>query len=312
MNVLVTQQSVPIPSPAELEYQPSPQQVFPLHVQEMLDFAKTQVGNGKSGEEFQTPGFDADSQLLADIKQGATSWRALEIIYNYYERYRDRDDHSAELWIGTMRNAQAVRNRLKGLKLALRHLLQARAQHSGRGSSENPVRMLSLAAGSAQGVLEVVAELKSEGIYVAVTLIDGDVAVRGLLEQRISALGLDNMVRFHAENAFKFRKITSGQQFDLVEMAGLMDYLQHSFAVSLCRKIQAEALESEGYFLTCHIHENEEVDFMRYVINWGNRPLMLYRNKQDFINILKESGFRIAHSWTEPHEIHTIAVGEKG
>lgn len=261
------------------------------------------------GTKFQMPEFDQFSQMLSNIKSGATGWKALEIIYNF--KIDECNDPLARFWVN-MRNAQAVRNRFQYAKVLLQRVLEQRMLATGKGSADRPLCLLSLAAGSAQAVLETVAYMRNErDIHVRITLIDNDASVRSKIKHRIQQLGVGDCVRFIEGSAFKFRTLMKEESSpDVVEMLGLLDYLNDKFANRLCRGIY-QSLDDGGYFLTCHIHPNPEQDFLRYVINWGHNPYMHYRSKEELERIVNDAGFTRTQTYTEPHKIHTIAVGIK-
>lgn len=271
----------------------------------MVEWARKKMDSGLNGSSFVTPEFDGSSEILADIKAGARSWRALDIIYNF----KNGIDEHANYWVN-MLNAQAVRNRLLQSKILLKQALLLREKNTGRGTESNPLYLVSLAAGSAQGVLEIVAELRQEQTFVDVLLIDDDYEVSNLIERRVKSLELSSCVEFVAKKALKFQHLCK-QPPDVIEMLGLLDYLPRKLAVRHCTRI-FETLDRGGYFLTCHIHENLEMDFLQYVINWGHKPYMYYRSKEELRKIVSDAGFRKPILFTEPHQIHSIAVGQKG
>ncbi len=93
---------------------------------------------------------------------------------------------------------------------------------------------------------------------------------------------------------------------DIVEMCGLLDYLDTALAVRLVKKIFRQ-LHDEGFFLTCHIHPNHEAYFLNHVVNWW----MLYRTPAELKNIVVEGGFMKVELHSEPHGIHSVAVAQK-
>ncbi len=87
------------------------------------------------------------------MKDGATRWPSLNTCYNFKNGEGATAAHRVvDLWWMQIRNAQAVRNRLKIAKSELRTAVRTLARPG------NAVRILSLAAGTAQGVIEVAAE----------------------------------------------------------------------------------------------------------------------------------------------------------
>ena len=290
------------------EFNPQPYAAKQAIIDSMAEEAMLQMQKCGDGTMFTMPSFDADSKVLSDIKAGATSWRALEIIYNFDPE--GTDDQLAHFWIG-MRNAQAVRNRSRMAKVLLKDCLMRRATETSKGTRANPLQMLSLACGSAQVVIEALAELRdNHDLYTQVMLIDYDPEAEDYIKRYAHEMGLDTSVHFVCANVMQFLGRVGGKEFDVVEMMGFLDYLEHKYAVWLSKKIH-DALEPGGLYLTCHIHPNPEQDFLRYVINWGNKPYMFYRSTDELSDIVVKGGFPRHQIYTEPHKIHSIAIGRK-
>lgn len=306
---LVGENEVPAslsPPRLELEYEPALYQNHQPLIDLMAEEAKSLQMSGVPGDKRTALFFDRASEICSNIKAGATSWRALDIIYNFTET---SNDPLANFWVN-MRNAQAVRNRLKISKMLIRAGLLRRRELTGRGTKRNPLQLVSLAAGSAQGVIEEVARLKWEdGIVVKVCLIDSDPAAESVVMEKAKLHKVTDRITFIPEQANRFDRFVKSE-IDMIEMLGLLDYLATPFAVRLCKKIRNN-LPEFGYFLTCHIHENPEMEFLRYVIDWGIKPHMHYRSKKELSEIMGRAGFPTMSLYTEPHEIHSIAVGVK-
>src|ERR1700733_3888212 len=103
-----------------------------------------QIKQSKKANGINHPLFDGLGEFCRKIKEGAASWQALDIIYNYHGQGSLVD----RFWIGHMLNAQAVRNR----KRIIVEELHARC--ADIILRKGMVRVLSLASGSAQAVFE--------------------------------------------------------------------------------------------------------------------------------------------------------------
>lgn len=297
-----TNQVVPVPV-QEYEFNPHPYEERQTIIDELVRLAKEAKIQGSSPPK--TLFFDDMSEICADIKAGATSWRALHIIYNF----EDGDDPVANFWVN-MRNAQAVRNRLKMSVELLTWLINNAARKYNKGKVENPVHILSLAAGSAQGVLEAVARAEINGICVRVTLIDTDKNASAIVTKNIERFGVRSVVEFISDTASKFTKYVDMQNVDIVEMLGWMDYLNNTFAKRVVQTIGRE-MSNGTHFITCHIHDNPERGFLTHVIDWGEKPYMHYRSVAELEEILLFGNFAATQVLTEPHGIHSIAVCRK-
>lgn len=235
------------------------------------------------------------------VKEGAARWPALDACYNFI-RGRGRNGFQRAIdnyWLH-IRNAQAVRNRLK---IATRELEEAIRVIARR--REGPVRVLSLAAGTAQGVIDVVAKLRLEKIDVRATLIDQDPTALRYARRIAREAGVEKRVTAIEGKVFKFRRYIDFEP-DIVEMMGLIDYLEDEEIVLLMRMIRLR-LSPKGYFFTCHIHPNSEAFFLKWVVDWT----MKYRSLETLRNLLARAGFAEPRLLTEPHGIHSIAVATK-
>ncbi|MFI5260686.1 MAG: class I SAM-dependent methyltransferase family protein [Candidatus Paceibacteria bacterium] len=248
--------------------------------------------------------FDGLSINGRKVKDGSARWPALEAVYNFREgeggtRFVRAID---SFWLH-IRNAQAVRNRLS---IVEQSLLKAILKVAETKEGDEPVRILSIAAGSGQAVIETVERLYRAGVRCEVVLIDQDESALTYARKLAAEHGLEAIVDARKGNAVAFYRELHGFVPDIIEMCGLMDYLDDKLAIALIKKIR-RYLHMDGFFLTCHIHPNLESYFLRYVINWG----MLYRTKHQLADLLVEGGFLSAKLYTEPHLIHSVAVAQK-
>jgi hypothetical protein len=248
--------------------------------------------------------FDGLGGLCRKIKEGAASWEALRIIYNY----EDQGSFVDRFWIRHMRNAQAVRNRKRIIVSELHDQCVDVIARKGT------VKIISLASGSAQAVFEALKGLPPESIEVL--LIDFDPAAGPYALEMARQCGLESRVNFKQGNLLKFDRAIMIGNFkpDIIEMAGLLDYLGDDKAVKLMQKIYA-VLPEGGQFVTCHIHDNTERDFMTQVIEWGRddgkQQPMLYRTRQELVELVREAGFTMMTVFVEPHHIHSVVVAKK-
>ena len=100
--------------------------------------------------------FDGLSPVCREMKENAMHWRALDIAYNY--KFGAKNDFATKItdfWL-KINNAKAVRNRLKLIKKKLREAI------NNIIPKEPEIRLLSIACGSAQGVIEIMSEFKEK------------------------------------------------------------------------------------------------------------------------------------------------------
>lgn len=244
--------------------------------------------------------FDGLSLPCRAIKEGAGSWKALDIIYNFDFGQKDgMPVRASDFWIG-MLNAQAVRNRLKLVKHELTEAVEEIAR------KEEEVRILSLASGSAQGVIEVVAALRH--LNLKVTLVDLDPKAIAYSQELARKYGVENQFTFSLGNLLNLERAANGQKPHIIEMIGFLDYRPNEKAVYLIKRIY-DFLLPGGKFFTGNICPNPEQHFLKWVIDWP----MIYRKPKELRELLVKAKFspeniRIER---EPLKIHTMAVCQK-
>ena len=242
--------------------------------------------------------FDGLSETCRSIKEGAGTWRALNLIYNHTF---GTEGVVADFWLG-MRNAQGVRNRKRlVVTLLVRHLRDlAEREH---------VRLLSLASGSAQSVIEAIEVLKKEGIRVETVLVDIDPQALAHSRQLAQLHGVEDRITFLQQDLRDLlrlsRALESHPPFHVIEMVGLLEYVKDKTVVSLVHSALS-VLVPGGIFLTASITNNPERWFLHWVINWE----MVYRNKGALGSLLLEAGFQDEQCEivSEPQGIFQVAI----
>lgn len=240
--------------------------------------------------------FDGLGSSPMAVRNGATSWRALHEIYNYdFGKPASMDTLVSNFW-ESMLNCQAVRNRFKLVKQELK---RAVLQFEG----EPEVRIISLACGSAQPVIEVMAELKTRGILAKTVLLDMDQSALDHAAKLASVYGVLAQVKTIKAIVCQVAKVAKNFKPHVIEMVGLMDYLDEKQAVRLLSKIR-QLLEPNGIFITCNICPNVEQAFLKWVVDWN----MIYRTARQLSEIVEAAGFKKIRLIQEPLAIHNLVV----
>lgn len=247
--------------------------------------------------------FDGLSRrILGGIRKGAGTFSALDLIYNYYIHRATMQLEGAErifsdFWLG-MRNAQAVRNRKRVVVARLAELIAQSYRLRG-----GPVRIASIASGSAQAVMEAV---KYAGVPARLLLIDHDEAalthsrkLYHLLAMADMGVALETLER----KAFICRDALREFNPHIVEMVGLLDYFDDDAAIKLMKRL-ATGMESGTYFIVANVVPNLERWFLRWVIDWE----MVYRKGKHFCQVVAKSGFTNQEVLVEPLGLHTVLV----
>tara|TARA_Y100000310_G_scaffold345555_1_gene466523 strand:+ start:62045 stop:62878 length:834 start_codon:yes stop_codon:yes gene_type:complete len=251
--------------------------------------------------------FDGLATECRKIREGAARWPAMDIIYNFRKKQLGWNPFKwpgiilDNFWIH-MRNAQAVRNRFKRTRYDLERSCYL-LKNLGR-----PIRILSLACGSAQAVAETVALLSTEGYQFEVLLIDYEEGALKKASEIAEKYRIGDCFTYKRGVVQRFPKYLDGFKPDIVEMVGFFDYLNDKQAVEVVELVH-EMLPQKGTFITCHIHPNPEQDFLTNVIGWDSN--MLYRSVDEFANLVDSGGFDKVQVVIEPLGIHSVLVATK-
>jgi len=246
--------------------------------------------------------FDGLSRSCREIKKGAGSWYALDIIYNFEFGSRDGfRGRTSGFWIG-MINAQAVRNRLRLVKRELIKAINECAQ------KEREVQLLSIASGSAQAVIEAIIEAGKEDIKIQAVFLDLDPTALDYSRKLAKKNGVEAQIKFIRGSTFNLERMINGVRPHIIEMIGFLDYRPQVRAIHLIKRIYNLLLPG-GRFLTANICPNPEQYFLKWVIDWD----MIYREPEGLGKIVIEGGFspegcRII---CEPCKIHSLAICQK-
>jgi SAM-dependent methyltransferase len=249
---------------------------------------------GRSRLHYSSPFVDWLNPINHLGKVEAASSKVLSVFYNFnykdgYFSYRGREFRS--FWVQRMNNSRGVTNR----KLIIIENLVAIL----KSIEKNDVSFVSLASGSAEAVLEAIAQVPEKNIQV--TLIDSDPRAIAEAKKSVAAAGLTDKFTFLENNILM--AIRNLQNVDVIEMAGFCDYLADDKLAKFFQMIK-KSLAPNGYFVTCNIMPNPEKIFLDWVLLWP----MYYRSDLRFQYILKEAGFTAPKMIVEPLEVHVIAV----
>lgn len=198
-----------------------------------------------------------------------------------------------------MENRQAVTNRLK---VAIELIANSLQEHA----AEAEIRLLSIASGSAQAVVEAM-KMHPE-LNVKVLLIDFDESALREARKLVKESGLESRFSYLVDTTKALEKAGESFKPHIIEMIGFLDYRPRQKAISLIDRIRRQLLQS-GVFLTCNIHYNREKIFLDWILLWP----MIYRTDVEFAELVVEGGFapekvQIVY---EPFKIHGIAVCKK-
>lgn len=242
--------------------------------------------------------FDRFSKKAADVRRGAASWRALDMLYHH----KFGEDKSlvgiiSDFWAGSI-NPQAIRNRTRLIKKELRKVF------SELSSKNNTIKVFSVACGSAEAVIEVASEFIKNGVAVEMVLLDKDKEALEYAQKVAENYGVAESITTIQASIRDIEHYVD-EKFDVIEMLGFLDYQTFPKAVKLITRLK-EMLTDDGYFLTCNIMNNLERPFVRWVVSWP----MIYRSHKKLGSIMVGSGFepKNIRLIAEPHEVHCLAI----
>ncbi|MDD5639344.1 MAG: class I SAM-dependent methyltransferase [Candidatus Pacebacteria bacterium] len=253
---------------------------------------------GLSSPKINTFFFDGIGKSSRKVKEYAASWKALDIVYNHPFPYTKDIGNLVDEYYWNGLNCQALRNRRKLTKEELRNIILS--------IKKQEIKIISLACGSAEVLIEIMAELKHKGIKIKALLVDIDEDALKRAKELAKQYDLLENIETEKNSIYSIIEITNKFKPDIIEMIGFIDYLKQEDAIKLTEKIK-KSLNPDGYFITCNINNNPEQYFLTWVINWP----MIYRKPKDLMEIAIKAGFTSQRIIYEPLKIHGILIAKK-
>jgi SAM-dependent methyltransferase len=238
--------------------------------------------------------FDGASKNCREIKENATKWKALDIIYN------KKPENLIEKFWSNLIGFRATRNRLKMVKYYLKREIQNFLNIS------NEVRLISVACGSAQGVIEVIKDFKEKSIKAL--FLDLDTSALEHSKKLAKEAGIEDKIIFVNKSARELENI--GKEFHphIVEVVGFLMYRPKEKAIKLVERIY-HILVPNGVLLISQDNYIPERFFLYYVVNWP----IIFRSPAEFSEILIKGGFNPKYCKIiyEPLRMHGLAICKK-
>ncbi|MFH0906683.1 MAG: hypothetical protein ABIC36_00075 [bacterium] len=252
---------------------------------------------------------DKSSKKTRLVKSKATTYSALDALYTNRKLCFDEGILKGFInyfWF-KLGNARAVRNRLKLVKKILTEIII-----NNIGENFEKVRIFSLGCGSSRAVLGTVSNVKKLGLgqdMFDIWLLDKDREALDYSELLIKEYKLSKYsFNFILNKVRNFDKYIKGASPNIIEMIGVLDYLDENDAKEFFKKIYNN-LDNDGFFITANIRKNREAFFVSNAIKWR----MIYREPEDLIKILLTAGFKKSKIKivSEPLKIHMVAICQK-
>ena len=247
------------------------------------------------------------NKAVNDIVDNATSHKALEILYHKGNKHAIKKTYeklSHFIWFNT-NNSKGVRNRLKIVTNEIKEMM------SNRLNDHETINVVSIAAGSARGVIEALEETKTDTKKINVYFVDKSPEALNYSKDLLKnySIGSKENYSFQWINATVNEFLDSvKEKFSIVEMVGLMDYFDDERAEKIFAKINS-VMKEGGYFITANINHNSEKRFVTKAIGWP----MIYRTGEHLARIVHQAGFCLDEITTyyEPLKVHSVVVSKK-
>lgn len=245
------------------------------------------------------------SPSLQYVSENAATHRALDRLYAgpLPEEWAG-DRRWSRLIMEHTNNAIAVRNRLRIVRGEVEAFISARV-----GERETPLQILSIAAGSSRGVLEAIAGIAETDCHVHLRMVDLSriaLADGAALAAALGISALVSAVRAHYRSFARY--LEPGYAPDLVEIVGLLDYVDDASAVALLGTLRTRAAAG-GQVIYANIGDNDERAFVHTVVGW---PPMTYRTGEALADLARRAGFERVRVIREPTQVYTLIVAECG
>jgi ubiquinone/menaquinone biosynthesis C-methylase UbiE len=243
--------------------------------------------------------FDGIGLACRKVKEYATTWKAMEIIYNHIFPKKLLLWGALDEFYWRGMNCQALRNRYKLVK---KEIYKAISEFP----NEKEIKIISLASGAGQALIEVVAEFKKKGIFIRSKLVDFDANALEHAKNIAKQYGVEDRIEYSQKDIDGNEDYFKNFNPNIVEMLGFLDYADQEKAINFVKKIY-NILPNNGILITCNIAPNIEQYFLKWVIDWP----MVYRKEKDLSEIAKKSGFNNYRVVYEPMKIHGLLIAKK-
>ena len=250
----------------------------------------------------------------ADLRNCATTWRALEILYNWDpEKNNWKSDFElgkeygngffTRLW-QKLDNSRAVRNRLSLVKREIKKAII--------NSRKRVVFQASLGCGSSRANLEAVAEIAKEypEKIVKTILVDYSRDALKYSRQLAENLGIKNYLTLRRDirDITEIKKHTDGMPIDVIEANGVLPYLSDIETIRFLENVH-RILDDGGVLITSNTGENFEGPFIKKIVGYNS---MRTRTAECVARLVQEAGFQgIIKIIPEPLGLHSLVVAKK-
>lgn len=244
--------------------------------------------------------FDGVSKVCREVKENAAGWRALDIIYNYIPGQNKTFEGKVTDFWNNLKNIKALRNRLRLVQQILTDSIERLL------NLEKEVRLISVASGSAQGIINVMKKFKEQPIKAI--FLDLDPTALEQSKKLALAANVINKINFVNKSAKELEQVAQGFNPNLIEVVGFIEYRPQNRLINLIQRIY-RLLTINGILIISSVSPSIEKPIAHFISNWP----MIYRNENQFIEALIEGGFKPENIQLiyEPLKIQKIAICKK-
>ena len=253
------------------------------------------------------------SRDASKVTETGGTTHALEVMYTRHNRklfsrgiFQGIADY---FWHHVISQPEALRNRLKIVAAVIKSCIVESANKICESSKTEPVRILSIAGGSARSIIRTIVDLREKNLncQIEVVVLDKDKSALEVGEKVSEEAGVSENFQWMHGIAKDVGTLLLGKKFDVVEIVGLLDYFPEERAIRML-KLARSVMRDGGYVIIANVQPNPEMPFV-HKTGW---PEMFYRSTKDMENLLKEAGFIEDNDIIiEPLGVHIIATGKK-
>ena len=253
------------------------------------------------------------SKDAATVVAKGGSTHALEAMYTRHHRKlfsRGTLQGIADyFWHHIISQPEALRNRLKVVAEVIKSCVVELANRKDKDSDANPVRILSIAGGSARSIIRTIVDLQEKNLncQIEVTVLDKDQSALEVGGNISKEAGVSKNFQWVHGQARDVKMLLPDKTFDIVEIVGLLDYFPDERAKRLL-KVVGEVIKSGGVIVVANVIPNPEIPFV-HKTGW---PEMIYRKPEELRKLLSDAGFtKEINLITESLGVHCVALAYK-
>jgi len=227
----------------------------------------------------------------ADAKKALArtgSSHAMEAMYSGQDRNLFsrgiKQGMSDYVWHRVIAQSMAIRNRL----LLVEEYLENAILEYSKSNSESVVKILTVAGGTNKSIIAVIDRLHNKGNVLPISIHNIDLDKDALLvsEQMATMRNCNQYFTRITGNAFDLPLHVAENKFHIIEMVGLLDYLDEEQSVKMLALVK-EAMNKNSVLVAANVAPNKEERFIKK-LGW---PKMYFRTGEHLGRLAELAGF---------------------